>query len=146
MSKFIGVDYGLERTGLAFGDEETGMVFPLTTLVLKNFPTREALLDTMATKIIETGADALVVGLPLAFDGGETERCAIVRNFVKRMKKRLDLPFYFMSEYLSSAEAWAELRESGAKFQKRKAVLDQAAARKILQSFLNQPPARRIIA
>ena len=45
-----------------------------------------------------------------------------------------------MTEVLSSEEAWADLREAGLKVRKRKAVLDQQAAVRILSSFLSLAP------
>ncbi len=48
-----------------------------------------------------------------------------------------------MPELLSSEEAWADLREAGVRVGKRKAVLDQQAAVRILASFLALPPEQR---
>lgn len=142
MARYLGVDYGLERTGLATG-EDGGMAFPLTTLSLKDFPNRSALLDALAEIAREQAADALTFGLPRDGEGRETPMCASVRNAAKRVKRRVNLPVYYMPEYLSSAQAWSELSEAGVGLKKRKELLDQQAARVILESFLNLPPERR---
>ncbi|MDE5831516.1 MAG: Holliday junction resolvase RuvX [Desulfovibrio sp.] len=143
MTKFLGIDYGLERTGLAAADDGGGPAFPLAVLSLKNYPNRDALIDALAEIAAKEKAEAIVIGLPLDEDGGETERSVIARNFAKRLKSRVDLPFYLVSEYLSSFEAWNELASSGVKFRKRKKVLDQAAAMKILEYFFEIPEDER---
>ena len=141
--KFVGVDYGLARTGLAVSDPEGRLAFPLATLRLEDFSDRKAFLAALAERITETGAEAVVVGLPLMLDGQESLTTRQIRNVTERLKRRVPLPFYFMMEALSSEEAWADLREAGLKMRKRKAVLDQQAAVRILSSFLALAPQDR---
>ena len=125
--KFVGVDYGLARTGLAVSDPEGRLAFPLMTLRLEDFSDRKA----------------FVVGLPLTLDGEESLTTRQIRNVTERLKRRVSLPFFFMMEALSSQEAWSDLREAGLKMRKRKAVLDQQAAVRILSSFLSLAPQDR---
>ncbi|MBQ7585443.1 MAG: Holliday junction resolvase RuvX [Desulfovibrionaceae bacterium] len=138
--RYVGIDYGLSRTGLAISDEEERFVFPLATFSLKDYPSRKDLLDALAAKIIEAKAEACVMGLPLPLEGPETLICKQIRNVTKRLQRRIPLPFYFMNEALSSEEAWADLKESGLKWSKRRKVLDQQAAVRILESFLSNKP------
>jgi putative Holliday junction resolvase len=51
-----------------------------------------------------------------------------------------------MPELLSSAEALQDMRQAGAKADKRRTALDQQAAVRILASFLSLPPDRRRLA
>lgn len=141
--KFVAVDYGLARTGLAASDPEGRLAFPLATLRLEDFTDRKAFLAALAERIAEAGAEAVVVGLPLTLDGEETMTTRQIRNVTERLKRRVPLPFFFMIEALSSEEAWADLREAGLKIRKRKAVLDQQAAVRILSSFLSLAPQDR---
>jgi putative Holliday junction resolvase len=67
-----------------------------------------------------------------------------VRNFVARLRRRSSLPVYLVAEELSSFEAGEDLREAGLSFREREAVVDQQAAVRILESFLNLPEDRRI--
>ena len=83
------------------------------------------------------------MGLPLLDDGTDSLTTRQVRNITARLKRRLDLPVFYMPELLSSEEAWADLREAGVRVGKRKAVLDQQAAVRILASFLALPPEQR---
>ncbi len=139
----MGVDYGLARTGLAVSDPEGRLAFPLTTLRLEDYADRKAFLAALVAGITAEGAGAVVMGLPLLDDGTDSLTTRQVRNITGRLKRRLDMPVFYMPELLSSEEAWSDLREAGLKARKRKAVLDQQAAVRILASFLALPPGQR---
>ena len=139
----MSIDYGLARTGLAASDPEGRLAFPLATLRLSDFADRKAFLAGLAAAIAGAGAAGVVMGLPLLPDGSESLTTRQVRNVTERLKRRVDLPFYFMPEELSSEEAWADLREAGLKRAKRMAALDQQAAVRILASFLALAPEAR---
>ena len=134
--KWVGIDYGLARTGLAATDPEGIMAYPLTTIRLADYANRKEFLAALAGRILEERPDAVVMGLPLLTDGTESMTTRQVRNVTERLKRRVPLPFYFMSELLSSEAAERELRRC-------KAVLDQQAAVRILESFLSLSPDQR---
>lgn len=139
----MGVDYGLARTGLAVSDPEGRLAFPLVTLRLEEHAGRKEFLAALAARITAEAAGAVVMGLPLLDDGTDSLTTRQVRNITARLKRRLNLPVFYMPELLSSEEAWADLREAGVRVGKRKAVLDQQAAVRILASFLALPPEQR---
>lgn len=141
---FLGIDYGLERTGLAIS--AGSIAFPLQTLSLSRLGSRKALLDAIARQVATRQATAVVMGLPLTAEQGETLTSRQVRNVCARLRRRIPLPFFYMPEYLSSREAMADLRDCGLDPARARQVLDQQAACRILQSFLDQPPARRLSA
>lgn len=143
MVKFACIDYGLARTGLAASDPEERMAFPLETLWLRDFASRKDFLAALSGRIAAAGAEAVVMGLPLTALGEDSLSTRQVRNVTRRLQRRLPLPFYFMPEELSSEEAWADLREAGLARRRRKDVLDQQAAVRILASFLELAPERR---
>lgn len=134
----MGVDYGLKRVGLALSTP-THFVFPLCTLdrsVKKTF--YEAL-----TRLIEKhNPTAFVLGLPFRADGSESITTAQVRNFATSLGRRYPLPLYFCNEFLSSFEAEEDLKalsllgHKKMDAKKRKELLDQQAAVRILNSFL----------
>lgn len=129
---------------MAVSDPSGSIAFPLTTLKLSNFKNRAALLDELAKQIQTTGAEEVVIGLPLSLEGEETLTCKQVRNMAGRLKRRCGLPVRFMPETLSSRQAWHDLKESGMKTKNFKKVLDQQAACRILQSFLDAPDSRSL--
>lgn len=143
MPRFMGIDYGLERTGLAVSDPEGKIVFPLETMYFKNFPKRSDFFDALAQKSRREKIDALVWGLPLGMDGEENLMCVQVRNAAKRLAHRIELPYFFMPETLSSFEAEKDLRSLGLKGNKLKLFLDQKAACHILESYIRQRAQKR---
>lgn len=144
--KYLAIDYGLARTGLAVSDPDGSMAFPLATLRLDDFASRKELLAALASRIQSEQAQAVVVGLPCLSDGSDSLTTRQVRNFTERLKRRISQPVFFMAEELSSEEAWSSLREAGMRRGSRRAVLDQQAAVLILESFLRLPEHRRMAA
>ncbi|MDR2727166.1 MAG: Holliday junction resolvase RuvX [Deltaproteobacteria bacterium] len=134
--KYIAVDYGLKRTGIAVSDAEGRMAFPRCTLIRS---TRTRFFTELAACLAEEAPHAIVVGLPLSMDGSESLSTRQTRHFVERLKRRTDLPIFWMNEQLSSHEAEQDLHEAGARGARLRHVLDQQAACRILQSFLAQP-------
>lgn len=138
--KYLAIDYGQKRTGIAITDAGGRMAFPRRTLVMR---TRVVFFDELLALILEETPDALVVGLPIQLGGEETLTTRQVRNFTKSLARRCALPIYWMEEALSSHEAEQDLREAGRSAAKARPVLDQQAAVRILQSFLDQPLEKR---
>lgn len=141
--KFIAIDYGTKRTGLAATDTGGSMAFPRRTLAMT---TKDKFFEELLAFIAVENPAAVVVGLPRLLDGSESLMTRQVRNFVARLKRRCDLPVYFMEEMLSSHEAEEDLREAGLSGREIKNVVDQQAAVLILETFLNQPESQRCVA
>lgn len=135
----LGIDYGLERTGLALSNPEGTIAFPLCQLALANFGARKLLLDEIAALARHHNAGAIVMGLPLRENGEESETTRQIRNAAKKIQRRAEIPLYFMPELLSTFEAARDLRQAGHSAKSMKNILDQQAACRILQSFLDQP-------
>ncbi|MBQ4132820.1 MAG: Holliday junction resolvase RuvX [Desulfovibrionaceae bacterium] len=147
--KYLGIDYGDERTGLAVCDQGERMAFALKTLHRKTLPGREEFLRALLAIAEEQGAGGLVIGLPLPLnpdpDMGEPRTCRKARNFAARLGRRTSWPIYLINEALSSSEAEERLRQAGFKGQKLKDKLDAEAAAVILQQFLNLPLEQRAL-
>ena len=123
--KYLAIDYGQKRTGIAVSDAGGRMAFPRKTILMN---TRAAFFEELITLIEAEAPDAVVIGLPINLDGEESLTTRQARNFVKS---------------LSSYEAERDLRAAGRSAAKGRAVLDQQAAVRILQSFLDQPEDKR---
>ncbi|MBD5641108.1 MAG: Holliday junction resolvase RuvX [Desulfovibrio sp.] len=136
----MGIDYGLERTGLAMSDPEGRMAVPLRVLELSEFGSRKKQLDALADIAAAYGIEAIALGLPLHGDGSESGMSRQARNIGARIGRRLNLPVFLVPEFLSSFEAGKDLE--GCK--KRAACLDAQAACRILASFLEQPEHARL--
>lgn len=139
--KYLAIDYGLKRTGLALSDPEGSFVFPRATIIMKG---KDAFFEELFALAHVEKAEAFVVGLPLRLDGSESETTRMVRNFAARLKRRTPLPVYLMEETLSSYEAENTLKASGLGGKKLADALDRQAAVAILESFLALPQQLRI--
>lgn len=135
--RVLGIDFGLKRVGVAVGDTATSMAFP-RPLVQRT--TRQKLFDDLAAIIQEESVEHIVVGLPLAMDGSDTETTRQARNFAESLARRTDADVVLHDERLSSAEAEERLKEAGLCAKKRKTKLDSQAATVILQSWLDANP------
>ena len=138
--KYLAIDYGQKRTGIAVSDSGGSMAFPRRTIQMR---TREAFFEELLALLEAEAPDALVIGLPVNLEGEETLTTRQTRNFAKNLKKKTPLPIFWMEEALSSFEAEIDLRQAGRSAAKSRAVLDQQAAVRILQSFLDQPEGSR---
>ncbi len=139
--KFLAIDYGLKRSGIAVSDSSGTFAFPLRTLKRE---TKKQFFCDLLNVIGQEKAEAVVVGLPLHTDGTPCLATTHVRHFVESLKRRVALPVFLMNEVLSSCEAESELHSMGIKAPKIKEVLDQQAAVLILETFLSQPDEKRI--
>lgn len=135
--KYLAIDYGEKRIGIAASDCGGSMAFARRVI---RKTTREALWNELLRILDEEGAEALVVGMPKTRDGNDTETIRQVRNFIRSLQRRTPLPVFIMEETLSSFEAEERLKE----VPKSKTGLDAAAAAGILDSFLNLPEEKRI--
>jgi len=135
--KLLGIDYGLARTGIAITDADGRMAFPRCVL---RKDTRRDFLAKLCDLISSEAPQAIVVGLPLLDDGSESLSSRQARNFAARLKRRVDLPVYYMEELLSTHEAREQFRETG--HRPAHGELDQQAAVRILESFLSEPQSR----
>lgn len=138
--KYLAIDYGEKRTGIAASDAGGSMAFARTTLATAP---RHIFLDKLLALIIEEDPAALVLGLPLNLDGQETTSSVKVRAFAKKLHTRTPLPIFLVNEALTSFAAAEDLKAAGLSAQKRAALLDQQAAVHILQTFLNTPDQQR---
>jgi putative pre-16S rRNA nuclease len=146
--RYLAIDLGDQRTGLAVGDTVTRVVSPVDVLEVPIANAGgAALLDAIAGAIDETlGANGrragLVVGLPMNMDGSEGPRARQVRAFAARIAQRTGFDVVFQDERLSTADAdWAMAR-SGLTRKQKKGRRDALAAAAILRDFLaSLPPA-----
>lgn len=132
--KYLGIDWGEKRIGLAFADE-VGIALPLPAAVAASKKRRMQHIEAM---IHAKRAEALVVGYPLNMDGSVGFKAREVDDFIQELEKRFRLPVYRIDERLSSHSV-----EQGLKGQKRKpsrqsGEIDSRAAALILQDFLEE--------
>ncbi|MBF0481003.1 MAG: Holliday junction resolvase RuvX [Desulfovibrionaceae bacterium] len=137
--RILAIDLGTKRVGLALADAGTRFAYPHATLARG---ARAKLFEDIARIVREQDVGEIVVGLPLALDGGETLGSRQARNFADSLRRRLDTPLILVNEALTSEAAKDDLVAAGRKGARLAAVLDQQAAVHILQTYFSQARTR----
>jgi putative pre-16S rRNA nuclease len=128
----LGVDVGDVRIGVARSDPAGLVATPVETVGRGRGD-----LARLRALLVEEEAVEVVVGLPRSLSGGEGPAAAKARTFARALAAVVaPVPVRLCDERLSTVSAEAGLREGGKKGQKRRAVVDQAAAVVILQNAL----------
>lgn len=137
--RYLCIDLGDRRTGLALGDAVTRIASPLAVLeVALAERAGESLIDALAHACEQhLGAgDALVFGLPLNMDGTEGAPAKKVRDLAARVAARTAREAHFQDERLTSADADWRMARSGMTRGEKKQRRDALAAAAILRDFL----------
>jgi len=131
--RIVGLDHGAKRIGVAAGDTETGMAFAHRALKRRS-------LDHDLARVVELctdeGAELVVVGLPLNMDGSEGPQAAAARTFGEALRES-GLAIVYEDERLTSWEAERQLAGPGRMPDRSSGDIDSAAARLILQQYLD---------
>ena len=138
--RWLAIDHGIKKIGLAFSDELEILASPFEVWSQEE----ERTLGRLVRLCKEEGVQALAVGLPRHKDGAERATAPAARAFGEALASRTGLPLHLVNEHLSSAEAERLLRERGVKPEKRKLLLDAAAAAVILGELLEERRAKGI--
>jgi putative holliday junction resolvase len=125
--KYLGVDFGTRKIGVALGDDMTLLAFPLG-----NIDGGDLAFATLLDVARREGAGAFVVGLPIP-DVHQTEhQLEIVKRFVRDLESISKMKVYVVDEQFSSAEARRLQREYGSEMSE-----DALAATIFLQAYLD---------
>ena len=132
----MGIDVGSVRIGVAASDPDGILATPVETVRRDTWGNH---LGRLAQLVTELQAAEVVVGLPrtLADQTGSAARDAI--EVADQLAKRIaPTPVRMADERLSTVTAARSLRQAGIKAKGQRAVIDQAAAVAILQSWLDE--------
>lgn len=135
MGRYICLDIGNKRIGVAISDPFNSMAMPLETIFRKNF---EKDLNYILSLAKEKDAEVIVCGLPLNLDGSKSEQTLLTESFVEELKKRTDIPIVFQDERFTTMQARSVLLEADMRRDKRKNVIDQIAASYILDDYMRK--------
>ncbi|MEX0775496.1 MAG: Holliday junction resolvase RuvX [Phycisphaeraceae bacterium] len=131
--RYLAIDLGDKRTGLAVGDDVTGIASPLAVIATANAGER---LRQLARIIDEQGPDALVLGLPVNMDGTHGPAAKKSQAFALELRRRFGLPVHSIDERLTSHAADALMSRSGLTRKGKKERRDALAAAVLLRDFL----------
>ena len=135
--RYLAIDYGTKRTGLAICDSDEIIVSPLAVI-----QGQKELLRKISEVVKAENVGAIVLGLPLNMDDSEGSQVRLVLKFADQLKEHLDLPVHLQDERLSSFSAEQKLAAADFTRGKRRKRLDAVAAAEILEVFLEKNKAR----
>jgi putative pre-16S rRNA nuclease len=144
--RFLGVDYGQRRIGLALSDASGTLARPWKAVArtgnnVQVAATLAGIVGALADE--DDGLEAVVLGLPRALGGEATEQTAVVMAIAEALRAKVSVPVVLQDERLSSREAESLLARRIKDWRERKPLLDAAAAAVILQDHLDGRAAAR---
>ncbi len=126
--RYLGIDYGNRKVGLAISDELGSFAFPLK--VLKN----TANLTEDIKKICdEEKIEKIVIGESVDLSGADNPIQKEILNFKEKLGQASGLPVIFEKEFFTSREAKRLIDEK-----QTDPLTDARAAALILKSFLDK--------
>ena len=127
--RYLAVDPGGKRVGLAFGDDATGVVTPLEIIAYAGLADCSRAIAAAAER---HRADRVVIGLPTDADGNRTPACRRSEALARRLEER-GLEVVFQPEFMTTTEARRRARETGVP---RANPIDHLAAQVLLEEHL----------
>jgi putative Holliday junction resolvase len=131
--RYLAVDYGAKRTGLAICDETETLASPLTVIEGQG-----GLVERIRKVVAEEGVESIILGLPVNMDGTDSGQTRRVRKLADQWRVQLGIAVVLHDERLSSFEAEKKLAGLGITRKKKKKHIDSIAAAAILESFLDK--------
>ncbi len=131
MSKYIALDVGEKRVGVAASDDLGLMAMPMTTY------DRETSIVRIADLVMAEKPEAIVIGLPYLPSGGLGSQAVDVKIFTAELADAISTPLIYENEVLTSVEAKNRLKMIK-KGRIEKGETDSMAACIILESFMNR--------
>lgn len=135
MGRYMALDVGDRRIGVALSDPLQILASPLQTIVRTS--DEYALLEIIRL-VNKHEAEKLIVGMPYSLDGTIGPQAEKVLSFKAKMATQLNIEVVLQDERLSSVTADMKLKETRKKSARLKEKIDAAAATVILQSYLDE--------
>lgn len=142
--RYLGLDIGNRRIGVAVSDELGLTVQPVLTLERRRIApgiSRDDL-RSLARLARRFGVVGIVVGNPMLLSGELSPQATKTHEFAAQLGELTGLPIHLWDERLTTREAHQMLYEAGHARQEHRKVVDQVAATLILQSFLDREQGR----
>jgi putative holliday junction resolvase len=136
VGRALGLDVGTKTIGIAMSDPGRRLASPVRTHARRSV-VHDA--EVLASFVVEQGVDVIVVGLPLELDGTEERSARLARQIGTALHERTGVEVCYIDERFTSVDADRQLIEAGLSRDRRRQVIDQAAAVLILRSYLEHP-------
>ncbi len=136
--KFLGVDHGTVRIGLAVSDEMGMIATPLAVVRIKSIADG---IDHIISRVETHQVGMIVVGMPFRLDGSPGQAADAVRKFADQLAGRTEIPVDLWDERMTTVQAERSMIDADMTRKSRKKRIDAVAAQMMLQSYLD---ARRL--
>lgn len=133
MGRYLGIDYGTKRVGLAISD---GLA--LTARPLEVVP-RTRIIARVKDLVSDYDVTRLIIGLPTGLAGHEGEAAEGARRLGDELGEATGLEVVYIDERFTSRIAEEALLGAGMKRHRRRETVDKVAAAIILQAYLDRP-------
>ena len=133
-SRLIGVDMGSKRVGISISDEYRKIATPFKTI---NYENIQILIKEIDRIINENNISGIIFGNPKNMDGTEGSSSQSVKDKVKLISEKIEIPLVLWDERLSTVGAFNLSRELDVNVTKRVKNIDKNAAAFILQGALD---------
>ncbi|MCK5817378.1 MAG: Holliday junction resolvase RuvX [Candidatus Marinimicrobia bacterium] len=134
MKRVLAIDYGMRRIGLAVSDPLQIIATPLDTLRISNY-------DDGIKQLIaiykEYKPITIIMGYPIGISGNKTDQTRLVDKVIESLESSIDIPIISWDERYTSIQAKDILKQQGRKARDDKGMVDQMAARIMLQEYLD---------
>ncbi len=127
--RYLGIDYGTKKTGIALSDEAGTMGFPKDVL-----PTKNKLVEKLCLIIKNENVGAVIMGESKNFAGDDNSIAKDANALAQKLFKETKVPVFFEPEMLTTQEA----RRFPTGERARGGDVDAAAAALILTSYLSR--------
>jgi putative Holliday junction resolvase len=143
MMRVLAIDLGSKRIGVAVSDPSGTLASPYEVVLRSGDVARDH--RRLAELVAETEAERVIVGLPYSLDGSIGPAARAVLEEVELLRVVFGaVPVETFDERLTTVTAHQRLAEQGVPSKKRRAIIDQAAAAVLLQTWLESPARRRV--
>lgn len=132
--KYLGLDFGGRRVGVAISDLNKEIVFPREAITYERLADLLAALQALCA---EESVTKIIIGLPIQMDGTLGEQVTKTYAFGQKLAIALPtVPVEYFDERLTTQAAQARLREQGIKAKDQKGKKDSLSAQLILETYL----------
>jgi putative Holliday junction resolvase len=143
--RYLGIDYGEKRVGLAISDDDGKIAFPYKIL-LNNLELNDVIHNICG----QEGISAIVLGESYNSNGEKNKIMGSIEEFKKNMEGELELPVFLEKEFMTTVHARDLLRQASGynnkvassatrrRGGKKQGRADANAATLILQRFLDR--------
>lgn len=132
--RILSIDYGDKRIGLAISDKNGKLASRFS--MLENKSLKKSIVEIKKI-ITEKNIQKIIVGIPIGLRG-ESAQTKNIKEFSVELSENISIPIIEMNEVFTSKMAEENLRKAGVKKENVKKIIDQEAARIILQDYLDQ--------